>query len=543
MIALASQSDTGDTAAAALLAELQGLVRLVARRGDIVVREGDPGCGWSFDFARDLVTVDPDSLRSLAPDLCRGLALHEATHAAVTVLHRFLPAGTLGRLLPLLNTIEDIRIEIWMQSRFPGAAPWMRAYNDVFCGIGRSRPPSESRQVQFLRGILDLWWYGAAVTGTLPEVLEALATCREPIATAIACQPPLDDDPAGILTSQREMWDVVRERIVPVWERLVALDRQDGIGSIATAERREFAEATGADCRGGSSVRRRKVPTGQAAGRSGRRTGAAAAAGGAIRKQLAESLAGDDGEAYRAAWQRVAPAANRLGDEILRVLVPTTRMRWRSGHASGARLDLRVAMQFEADHRLHSSLWCRPILPRRRDPAIVLLVDRSSSMREGRRIDRAFEGLVLLVEVCRRIGVPGAVWSFADRSSEDLAWDAPLDAAARRRLGQLPKSCSGMTNMADALDAVRESFSARHGDPKILIVIGDGEPNRRQPTLAAIRRIEEEGIAMVGLGLGPGTASLEQYFRCAATEIPPERIAEHVAKVLEQSLLEAGTHA
>jgi len=537
--AIRAAADADDTAAA-LLAELQGLVRLVVRRGDIVVREGKPGCGWSFDFEGDLVTVDPDSLRSLAPDLCRGLALHEAAHATVTVLHRFLSAGTLGRLLPLLNTIEDIRIESWMRSRFPGAAPWMRAYNDVFCGIGRSQPPSRSRQVQFLRGILDLWWYGAAVAGTLPEVLEALAECRESIAGAAACQPPLDDDPDGVLSSQRAMWRIVRERIVPTWDRLVARDRQDGIGSIAAAERREFAAATGADCRGDSGGRTRSVPRAGARGGSRRRRGTDSAAGESIRNHITASLAGQDGDAYRAAWLRVAPVATRLGDEILRVLVPTTRMRWRAGNASGARLDLRVAMQFEADRRLYSSLWCRPVLPRRRDPAIVLLVDRSSSMREGRRMERAFDGLVLLVEVCRRIGVPAAVWSFASQPSEDLGWDVPLDAAARQGLGRLPDGCGGTTNMEAALDAVRKSFAARHGDPKILIVLGDGEPNRREPTLAAVRRLEEDGIATVGLGLGPGTASLEQYFRCAATEIPSERIVEHVARVLEQSLLAVG---
>jgi hypothetical protein len=540
-----AENVAGDAAAATLLGELEGLVRLAARRGGIVVREGEPGCGWSFDFARDLVTVDPDSLRSLAPDLCRGLALHEATHAAVTVLHRFLPAGTLGRLLPLLNTIEDIRIEIFMRSRFPGAAPWMRAYNDVFCGIGRSRPVSRSRQVQFLRGILDLWWYGATVVGTSPEVLDALARCREPIAAAAACQPPLDDDAAGILASQQSMWQIVRERIVPIWDRLVELDRRDGIGPIAARERQEFAAATGTDCRGGPGPRARKVPGGEDAEcrRRAAPSRATAAAGRAIRKGIKETLSGADGDAYRRAWRRVAPAANRLGDELLRVLVPTTRMRWQAGNPSGSRLDLRVAMQFESDHRLHRSLWCRPILPRRRDPAVVLLVDRSQSMATGGRIDRAFEGLVLLVEVCRRIGVPAAAWSFADNHHEHLSWDAPLDAAARRNLGELPRSCNGLTNMAGALDAVRERFAPRHGDPKILIVLGDGEPNFGDPTREAVQRLEQEGIATVGLGLGPGTASLRKYFRCAATEIPPERIVQHVARVLEQSLIEAGAHA
>ena len=71
-------------------------------------REIPAATGRSWDS--DVVTVDPQHLRSLAPDLCRGLALHEASHAAVTVLHRILPETLLVRLLPLLNAIEEFRI-------------------------------------------------------------------------------------------------------------------------------------------------------------------------------------------------------------------------------------------------------------------------------------------------------------------------------------------------------------------------------------------------------------------------------------------------
>jgi hypothetical protein len=197
-----------DLAAENLRAELEGLVRIAARRPALIVREGEPGCNWSFSWDANVVTVDPAHLRELAPDLCRGLALHEASHAAVTVLHRILAEAHLARIMPLLNSIEDIRIEVWMRSRFPGATPWIRAYNDVFYGFNRGQPLPQSRQVQFLLGILELWWYGTTAAGTLPEVLAALDACRGSVAAATACQPPLDDDPEGIVASQRAMWEI-----------------------------------------------------------------------------------------------------------------------------------------------------------------------------------------------------------------------------------------------------------------------------------------------------------------------------------------------
>ena len=56
----------GDTTA--FIEELAGLVRLAARRGDLVVQAGEPGAAWSFDWAAGVITVDPDDLGSLAPD-------------------------------------------------------------------------------------------------------------------------------------------------------------------------------------------------------------------------------------------------------------------------------------------------------------------------------------------------------------------------------------------------------------------------------------------------------------------------------------------
>ena len=530
-------TDHAEEAAAALADELQSLVRTAARRPDLVLRQGPPGCAWSFTFERGVITVDPESLHTLAPDLCRGLALHEATHAAITVLHDVMPDDVLRRYHPLLNCLEDIRIEVWMRRRFPGAVGWIRAYNDVFYGLIRQQPLPQSRQVQFLRGILEQWWMGSLSPGTLPEVETALEGCRAAISAATACQPPLEDDREQIVASQRAMWRIVREEIVPTWQRLVKLDRAEGIGSVAERELHEFAQWTGSSTeeffRRGRGTRRRRqgMPRGRRV-LSGIKPEKADA--GAVETTAPESLGTDD---YHAAWRRVGTLADRLGDELLRVIMPKRRLRWQSGQSTGPRLDLRRAMQFEADPRLHDTLWSKPIVPSRREPAIVLLIDRSSSMNSGGRIEHAFDGLVLFIEVCRRIGVPAAVWSFADRPHEELDFDTPLDAAARHRLSTLPRSCNGQTDMTAALVAVQRLYAGHHGDPKLLFVLSDGEPNQPDDTLAAAHRLERDGIHAVGLGLGPETAGLSRYFRCAATGVPTEKIVGELVKLLESTLL------
>jgi hypothetical protein len=494
------------THAESLMNELEQLVRTAARRPDLTFRAGKPGCNWSFNWKHNLVTVDPVDVQTLAPDICRGLALHEASHAAVTVFHRIMPSAQLKQLMPLLNAVEDIRIETWMRQRFPGAAAWVRGYNDLLYGRMREMPLPGSRQAAFLRGILELWWFGTLTLGMQPEVTDGLARCLPAIAAATGCQPPLENDQAAILASQRAMWSIVQERILPVWRRLVALDRREGIPRIGT----------------GAVTRHRIRSSGP-------------------RERISEHLRPDGTEGYVAAWTRVGAEADRLGDELLQVLVPRRRLRWSAGHPSGTRLCLRRAMQSETDPRHSHSLWQRPLLPNRSDPAIALLIDRSRSMRCDKRIHHTFEAMVLLVEVCRRVGVPAAVWSFADCCRKELDWNEPLDATARHRLSCLPASCTGSTAMGRALDTVNAAYAAHHGDPKLLFILSDGEPNSPDPVHKAVARLEQHGVATIGLGLGEGTNGLSAFFQTSLTEIHPSELVTQLGRLVKESLTEKTT--
>ena len=121
--------------------------------------------------------------------------------------------------------------------------------------------------------------------------------------------------------------------------------------------------------------------------------------------------------------------------------------------------------------------------------------------------------------------------------TEELAWDAALDGAARRCIGSLPSRCDDTTDMAAALAVTGHVMAARRADPKILFVIGDGEPDNAVATRAAADRLEREGIVTIGLGLGPCTAGLARYFDRSAVEIGPEKPVDHLAGLLGEALL------
>ncbi len=527
--------DTDRARADELVAELEQLVRIAAKRPALELRRGEPGCAWSFHWARNVVTVDPDHVRLCAPDLCRGLVLHEATHAAVTRYHGLLSRSLLERYGAMMNVVEDVRIEIWMRAKFPGAAPWIRAYNDALFGQSRLQPPPRSRQAQFLCGLLETWWFGGLSPNALPEVTDAIEAVRRPLAEATACQPPLDDDENATLAAQRCMWDVVKTRIIPVYDRLAAADRREGLGDVAERELAEMLEASGAGSGSTDAQAVRRMPEG-----GGRRFAQAASRGsGGVdpKAAISAALATDGRDAYLAAWMRVAPLAEALGDELLRELVPNQRLRWTSGHPSGTRLDIRRAMQFSADPRQYRSLWLRPVVPTRQDPAFVLLIDRSGSMSQENRIEAAFDALVLLTEVCKRIGVHVAAASFASGYREELPWDEALDDSARRRLGLILRSCDGDTRMGLALAGIRAMLAPHHGDPKIVFVLSDGEPHDPDSVVKQVQGMRRDGVNAIGLGLGTGTEKLANFFPHAITGILPNALVGKVGELVRESML------
>jgi hypothetical protein len=90
--------------------------------------------------------------------------------------------------------------------------------------------------------------------------------------------------------------------------------------------------------------------------------------------------------------------------------------------------------------------------------------------------------------------------------------------------------------MSRALDDVRAAFATRRGDPKLLFVLGDGEPDDTQATQEAAKRLGRDGICTVGLGLGKGTSRLAGFFPASITEIPPALLAHRLGAAVEEAL-------
>jgi len=501
--------------------ELERLARLTAFRPGLRLVVGESGTDWSFNWRTGTISVDGGRLAAESADFNRGLVMHESAHAAMTRLQSIVPAATLQdrRQFALLNAVEDCRIETWMQRRFPGCRPWVREYNDRLfrpaLDPAAARPPA----AQFLTGILTRWWYGRAAEPMCDAARQALESAWPAIERAIEVLPPAPDSVIGLPSAylrspvsrcytvddsldppdpfeqavriaQYDMWSIVHQDILPVYLRLLP---------------------AGDDASGSLMASLVLLASPNRISRTGRPRGV-------------DSLKPDGHDVYQASCRRQHSAIDRLGDDFLRWFEAHGKAKLRRGFPWGHRLDLRAAMRFEADPAAYRSLWSRIIVPTRIDPHFSLVIDRSGSM-AGEKIEQSFHGVVLLCEVCRRVGVPLNIYAFSSEVERLLHFDEPLSSDVCARLGTMPGSADGGTDLGGALEQVAADLGESPFRDRFVLILSDGEPDDPGSVRSQIERLAAGGIGLIGLGLGPRTAALESIIpnsqvNLAAADVP-----------------------
>jgi uncharacterized protein YegL len=531
--------------------ELEQLARLTAFRPDLRMVVGGPSSGWSFNWSTGTISIDGGRLKTESADFTRGLVLHESAHAAITRLEAIVPPALLDdrRVFVLLNVVEDCRIETWMQLRFPGCRPWVREYNDRLFEQVLNADVERLPAAQFLSGILTRWWFGKAaepmgdearqalesVWPAIERVLQAVPPAPDTLSDlshAYACNPvsrcymaidyhaPSDAYEQAVRMAQYEMWSIVHQDILPAYIRL--LPPEDDLGKELMTYFSLLEEAM---------PRHHLLANLHAAGNSAAFPGAGRASRGRVELPLAPT--GYDPYMQSCAWQHAA--IEQLAETLLRWFHAHKRIRFRHGCPWGSRLNLRAAMRFEADPRLYDQLWSRPLVPKRIDPHFSVVIDRSGSM-EGEKIEQSFHGVVLLCEVCRRVGVPLNVYAFGSHTERLLHHDEPLSDDVRARLGSLPESAHGGTNLTAALELVAGDVGESPFHDRFVFVISDGEPDDDASARRQIALLAEAGISTLGLGIGPETLRLRELLPASRVNLRSNELPGALATLLMQSL-------
>ena len=558
------------------LQELGGLACVMSFRPELTFEAGPPDSPWCFRFDTAVLSAPINDLLDRSMDFCRGLTLHEAAHATVTRIFDLIRRDFFEdrSLHALFNSIEDCRIETWIKDRSPGAAPWIRLYNDRLFAPILNGPPIQSLATQFNMSILSKWWFGEEPKTLAPEVKKALEETWPAIEEAIAMQPPRIEMESEIINRayansrtlqfsymrsdiinppsdfeklvrirQLQMVHVVLHKILPTYKTLCEQDKknQQGEGDLErflqsmrghhVQQAHGQQQAQQGQQQGQASQSQQVQQAQQAQNRQFQ------AGSGNAQQEIEKALEINPRDTYLREWKKLAPEIDILSEELLQVFQKRNRMRWLNGYPSGARLDVRQAMAFEADPRRYRVLWQRKSNPTRIDPSFTLLIDRSGSM-EGERMEGTFQGLVLLSEVCARLGIPLEVMSFANNYKMEHSWDTPLTEEARLKLGRLGGQPHGGTYLGAALKEIFNRMKDVRFRNRFLIVLSDGIPHDEAQAHVWVRALEQEGVSCIGLGIGEDTKGLNRFFSEGMYEVTPREVAHGLAHWIRTKLIQ-----
>jgi cobalamin biosynthesis protein CobT len=253
---------------------------------------------------------------------------------------------------------------------------------------------------------------------------------------------------------------------------------------------------------------------------------------------------------YDRALARVAGQLHQLTTVLEDLLRPRRRLHETAGFRSGHRLDLRRVMAFEADPRLWDKLWRRKSIPDRHQTIVSLLVDLSGSM-HGPKTDAAQAGTVLMAEALHRLQIPFAINGFQDWLIRFADFHDGLTEPARRAVGEMPlevagrrpggNNTPGFNDDGPCLREAAEQLLSAPADDRILIVVSDGMPAGRRSTEQDLRNVvrllaREPRLRLIGVGIGPDTDHVRDFYPHSRASVPLERFAGTLAELLRSVL-------
>ncbi len=556
---------------------------------------------WAFDRASRTFIVSAEDLRAAGVDYCAAVLARQVGHAKISrhgLLEIAFADEELGRLC--VDALEVGRADAWIGDRFPGARAWLErldeqgepidpALPDVVAFAIACAAPMSGRfgvRASVAQALADTFEarqayasFAPKATGTppttaararfrlevAPQLPKGLLPPAAEQATLLAASAALRHAAAEILpVAEALYWDDVdamqaylmeRPDRIP-WARQ-RLEANDAIAVMRQLRRRgpltppqqgwveELAQALVASAALAALPRRVLIREGlpEAGGRD-----ADATADPGPRPSIWTPPT-----PYERALERLRDQVEALCRRLEAALLPSRRLRRRDGFPSGRGIDLRRLFAFEADPRRVGELWWRPTIPDRRDVAVLLLVDLSGSM-SGAKAEAALLGTVLLAETLDRLNVPFAIQGFQDVLVPLCGFVQPFDDAARSAIGEIPQEIEGRrlggnnspsyNDDGPCLLEAAGSLLGQSALQRLLIVVSDGRPEGRRSLpkdlSAAVATVcsADPSLMLVGLGLGPQTEHVRQYYPNATANVAVDRLADEIADRLERVLLD-----
>jgi uncharacterized protein with von Willebrand factor type A (vWA) domain len=224
-----------------------------------------PGGGWHWNFDKNEVRVDPETMLKAPLDVSKGIYAHEGFHRRITPKDGVPVAEWKEPGLPfLVNSIEDPRIENFGGEAYPAYRPLRdasyrhhtsEAEAGAVATLGRS-----PRHVQAGLELINQWFREAQ--GKPFEISEALdPTVRSFVEKALPhaqdawfrypTRTEVDWEPEKTKLYFKDAYQIIREKIWPEFKKLYEQDRQEQLSDEAMRDL-QGEGAGGAGGEGGS---------------------------------------------------------------------------------------------------------------------------------------------------------------------------------------------------------------------------------------------------------------------------------------------------
>lgn len=261
-----------------------------------------------------------------------------------------------------------------------------------------------------------------------------------------------------------------------------------------------------------------------------------------IRAEFDEVINQDRG-LYDNTVSEVSAVINELSSELQSVFEKRRKSHRETGRRSGPKLNINRFIRERASgkHPIETRAFESKTRPLEKDYAVLLLVDVSGSMQD--KIHNAFAATVACTEALTDLSIEHAIIGFNDnlyryKSFEEAADPDKISAIE----SDVDTDAARYNNDGWALEQAMKQITQMPQKERILIVLSDGRPepsgayNGPEYDLKKITStIEQSGsVRLIGLGMGPGTEHVRDYYQNNRANIPVDNLAQELSEVIKE---------
>ncbi len=266
-------------------------------------------------------------------------------------------------------------------------------------------------------------------------------------------------------------------------------------------------------------------------------------------REFIEQELSKDANAYERHRREVLPIIDQLEQDLREIFVMRRSGQWESGFRSGKRIDIKRRIQEKAKgvSAMESKAWEKRELPQEKDYAVSLLADLSGSMR-GEKIKETFKAVIVLSEVLNRLSIQTEILGFNNRIYDYQNFGEDISNQKRENMGGMLQEVAGSGHRWNddgwAVEQASERLAKQRAKEKFLIVLSDGLPEessahpRAKYELGSVvqKIIGSTDQKLIGLGIGPDTNHVENYYPNSISNVNVKEMAGKLADLIREAI-------